>query len=212
MIMTFQSYRAYCLKLYKENIEFVMTIFWSYLSDLGSFTSSLLASRKTSFFLLLLNCSLSYFDRLLTFFTLQAVLRKLGSLSNDASMIDEAELLYDQQLQNLYNSTRAAKVHIWLLQKFNYNIFYLSREFLWFTISYRVKQCFIVYCSNFLWSLIISCDIQHFQRNIVRGVEGFISISSKQMEIGSDFILFFWVFDLVHFSSLVYQILPLNIQ
>lgn len=27
---------------------------------------------------------------------------------------------------------------------------------------------------------------QHLQRNIVRGVEGFISISSKQMEIGED--------------------------
>ncbi|KAF4400695.1 hypothetical protein G4B88_001250 [Cannabis sativa] len=62
----------------------------------------------------------------------QAVLRRLGSLSNDAALVDEAELMYNQQLQNLYNSTRAAK---------------------------------------------------HFQRNIVRGVEGFISISSKQMEI-----------------------------
>ncbi|XP_062120605.1 SH3 domain-containing protein 1-like isoform X2 [Humulus lupulus] len=62
----------------------------------------------------------------------QAVLRRLGTLSNDAALVDEAELMYNQQLQNLYNSTRAAK---------------------------------------------------HFQRNIVRGVEGFISISSKQMEI-----------------------------
>ncbi|XP_024032307.1 SH3 domain-containing protein 1 [Morus notabilis] len=62
----------------------------------------------------------------------QAVLRRLGTLSNDTEMVDEDELLCHQQLQNLYNSTRAAK---------------------------------------------------HFQRNIVRGVEGFISVSSKQMEI-----------------------------
>lgn len=62
----------------------------------------------------------------------QAVLRRLGSLSNDTDMVDEDELLCHQQLQNLYNSTRAAK---------------------------------------------------HFQRNIVRGVEGFISVSSKQMEL-----------------------------
>ncbi|PON47556.1 SH3 domain containing protein [Parasponia andersonii] len=62
----------------------------------------------------------------------QGVLRRLGSLSNDDALFDEAELTYDQQLQNLYKSTRAAK---------------------------------------------------HFQRNIVRGVEGFISISSKQVEI-----------------------------
>lgn len=26
--------------------------------------------------------------------------------------------------------------------------------------------------------------VQHFQRNIVRGVEGFIAVSLKQMEIG----------------------------
>nr|XP_011465301.1 PREDICTED: nostrin isoform X2 [Fragaria vesca subsp. vesca] len=62
----------------------------------------------------------------------QAVLKRLGSLSNEAVMVDEAEILCHQQLHDLYTSTRAAK---------------------------------------------------HFQRSIVRGVEAFISISSKQMEI-----------------------------
>ncbi|CAL9028596.1 unnamed protein product [Prunus brigantina] len=62
----------------------------------------------------------------------QAVLKRLGSLGNEAVMIDEAELLCHQNLQDLYNSTRAAK---------------------------------------------------HFQRSLVRGVEAFVSISSKQMEI-----------------------------
>lgn len=45
-------------------------------------------------------------------FMLQAVLRRLGTLSNDTEMVDEDELLCHQQLQNLYNSTRAAKVYI----------------------------------------------------------------------------------------------------
>ncbi|KAM5573774.1 SH3 domain-containing protein 2 [Rosa sericea] len=62
----------------------------------------------------------------------QAVLKRLGSLSNEAVMVDEAEILCHQQLHDLYTSTRAAK---------------------------------------------------HFQRSIVRGVEAFISISLKQMEI-----------------------------
>ncbi|KAH7515039.1 hypothetical protein FEM48_Zijuj11G0153800 [Ziziphus jujuba var. spinosa] len=43
------------------------------------------------------------------FIVLQAVLRPLGSLDNDAVMVDEAEILCHQQLQNLYNSTREAK-------------------------------------------------------------------------------------------------------
>ncbi|KAL5550789.1 hypothetical protein UlMin_000965 [Ulmus minor] len=62
----------------------------------------------------------------------QAVMRRLGSISHDSLMVDEAELSCHQQLKNLYNSTKAAK---------------------------------------------------HFQRHIVRGVEGLISVSSKQMEI-----------------------------
>lgn len=43
---------------------------------------------------------------------LQAVLKRLGSLGNEAVMIDEAELLCHQNLQDLYNSTRAAKVKL----------------------------------------------------------------------------------------------------
>ncbi|KAK4793260.1 hypothetical protein SAY86_023695 [Trapa natans] len=62
----------------------------------------------------------------------QAVLKHLGSLSGEAFMVDEDELQCHRQLQNLYESTRAAK---------------------------------------------------HLQRNIVRGVEGFISLTSRQMEI-----------------------------
>ncbi|KAL9369101.1 hypothetical protein Peur_040300 [Populus x canadensis] len=62
----------------------------------------------------------------------QAVLKHLGHFSNEGIIVDEAELQCYQHLQNLYNSTRAAK---------------------------------------------------HFQKNIIRGAEGFVSISSKQMEI-----------------------------
>ncbi|KAM7490773.1 hypothetical protein LguiA_033694 [Lonicera macranthoides] len=59
----------------------------------------------------------------------QAVLRHLGK---EGVSLDDKELQCHKKLQNLYNSTRAAK---------------------------------------------------HFQRDIVRGVEGFISVSRKQMEI-----------------------------
>lgn len=62
----------------------------------------------------------------------QAILKQLGHFGNEAVMVDEAEVQCHQQLQNLYNSTSAAK---------------------------------------------------HFQRDVVRGVEGFLSTSSKQMEI-----------------------------
>ncbi|XP_022134460.1 SH3 domain-containing protein 2-like isoform X2 [Momordica charantia] len=62
----------------------------------------------------------------------QALLRQLGHFGTEAILADEAEVQCHQQLQNLYNSTRAAK---------------------------------------------------HFQKNIVRGIEGFISLSSKQMAI-----------------------------
>ncbi|XP_059444017.1 SH3 domain-containing protein 2 isoform X1 [Corylus avellana] len=62
----------------------------------------------------------------------QAVLRQLGHFGHETVMVDEAELQCHHQLQNLYNSTRAAK---------------------------------------------------HFQRSIVRGIDAFVSLSSKQMEI-----------------------------
>jgi hypothetical protein len=41
---------------------------------------------------------------------LQAVLRQLGHFGHETVMFDEAELQCHHQLQNLYNSTRAAKV------------------------------------------------------------------------------------------------------
>ncbi|GAV91287.1 LOW QUALITY PROTEIN: SH3_1 domain-containing protein [Cephalotus follicularis] len=62
----------------------------------------------------------------------QMVLKHLGHFGSEAAMIDETELQCHQRIENLYNSTRAAK---------------------------------------------------HFQRNVVRGIEGFISTSLKQMEI-----------------------------
>ncbi|KAF9623213.1 hypothetical protein IFM89_000574 [Coptis chinensis] len=63
----------------------------------------------------------------------QAILKQLGHIGSENLIVDESELQCHEQLQKLYDSTRAAK---------------------------------------------------HFQRNIVRGVEGFATISSKQMEIG----------------------------
>ncbi|KAH9753732.1 SH3 domain-containing protein [Citrus sinensis] len=62
----------------------------------------------------------------------RAVLKHLLHLGIENVAVDEAELECHQQLQNLYNSTRAAK---------------------------------------------------HFQRNVVRGVEVFVAVSLKQMEI-----------------------------
>lgn len=41
---------------------------------------------------------------------LQAVLRQLRHFGHETVMVDEAELQCHHQLQNLYNSTRAAKV------------------------------------------------------------------------------------------------------
>ncbi|OAY71433.1 SH3 domain-containing protein 2-like isoform X2 [Ananas comosus] len=63
----------------------------------------------------------------------QAVLKQFsGRFGHDTGLIDESELQCHQNLQKLYNTTKAAK---------------------------------------------------HLQRNIVRGVEGFIAASTKQMEI-----------------------------
>ncbi|KAH9668122.1 SH3 domain-containing protein [Citrus sinensis] len=65
----------------------------------------------------------------------QAVLKHLLHLGNENVAVDEAELECHQQLQNLYNSTRAAK---------------------------------------------------HFHGNIVRGVEGLVAVSLKQMQIARE--------------------------
>lgn len=40
----------------------------------------------------------------------QALMIKLGHFGSEAALTDEAEIQCHQQLQNLYNSTRAAKV------------------------------------------------------------------------------------------------------
>ncbi|GAA0150477.1 hypothetical protein LIER_43102 [Lithospermum erythrorhizon] len=40
----------------------------------------------------------------------QAILRHLGHLGHETSEVDEAEVQYHAELQNLYKSTRAAKV------------------------------------------------------------------------------------------------------
>jgi endophilin-A len=45
---------------------------------------------------------------------LQAVLKHLGHFSNEGIIVDEAELQCYQHLQNLYNSTRAAKVQLFI--------------------------------------------------------------------------------------------------
>lgn len=79
----------------------------------------------------------------------------------------------------------------------------------WVVKSYDVPQItaspvsiFDMEFNNQLWS-------QHFQRNIVRGVEGFISVSSKQMELGSGFSHILCLFP---FSTLVYEILSSIVQ
>lgn len=48
------------------------------------------------------------------FVCLQAVLKHLGHFSNEGIIVDEAELQCYQHLQNLYNSTRAAKVQLFI--------------------------------------------------------------------------------------------------
>jgi endophilin-A len=55
-----------------------------------------------------------YFQILCLFVCLQAVLKHLGHFSNEGIIVDEAELQCYQHLQNLYNSTRAAKVQLFI--------------------------------------------------------------------------------------------------
>lgn len=151
-----------------------------------------------------LNFGLLFYFTALTYM-MQAVLRRLGSLSNDTDMVDEDELLCHQQLQNLYNSTRAAKVYIPAYKssfKFNSYKFWLVKSYDVPQITASPVSIFDMEFNNQLWS-------QHFQRNIVRGVEGFISVSSKQMELGSGFSHILYLFP---FSTLVYEILSSIVQ
>lgn len=78
---------------------------------------------------------------------MQAVLKHLGHFGNEAVVVDEAELQCFQQLQNLYNSTREAKV------KMNYFFTSISSIVmqqllicqLWFILSSAIlKQYYIV--------------------------------------------------------------------
>lgn len=133
---------------------------------------------------------------------LQAVLKRLGSLGNEAVMIDEAELLCHQNLQDLYNSTRAAKVKLscryevgFFFANYWFILFHLTNE-LWHAPSANASSVV-----SFFQILTIRYVTQHFQRSLVRGVEAFVSISSKQMEIGDK--AFSNLLHLVHSTSLV---------
>lgn len=98
---------------------------------------------------------------------LQAVLKHLLHLGNESVAVDEAELECHQQLQNLYSSTKAAKVHSSTNTLKKNNVCLLLSEL-------NFKICYVA---------------QHFQRNIVRGVEGSVSMSLKEMEIGVCLVL-----------------------
>lgn len=91
----------------------------------------------------------------------QAVLKQFagytGSQGPDV-FADEVDLKRHQQLERLYISTRAGKVWSdW--QTWGHSIFY------------------------FFENRSIILFLQHFQREIVRGIEGFISTGSKQLEV-----------------------------
>lgn len=50
---------------------------------------------------------------------------------------------------------------------------------------------FYGFIRTIIWNI---CYVaQHFQRNIVRGIEGFVAVSLKQMEIGCLFALAFLI-------------------
>ncbi|KAK6158603.1 hypothetical protein DH2020_005917 [Rehmannia glutinosa] len=101
----------------------------------------------------------------------QAILRQLGQLGHGGVMIDEGDIELHQQLQNLYKSTRAAKVNSWqqvLFTRDPIEWFSESNELFYITSAVTFKELFVA---------------QHFQRDIVRGLDGFISTSKKQMEI-----------------------------
>jgi endophilin-A len=69
--------------------------------------TSLLSTVSFFFFFLLI---IRNFCFLFIYFVWQAVLKHLGHLSNEGIIVDEAELQCYRHLQNLYNSTRTAKV------------------------------------------------------------------------------------------------------
>lgn len=107
---------------------------------------------------------------------MQAVLKQFGGggyggLEN--VLMDGLELQQHQRLEKLYISTRLGKVG-------NLQTIYL--------------QVFLYpFPLNFVY-------FQHFQRDIVRGVEGYVVTGSKQVEIGN-FAIFIVSFHLKNLSS-----------
>ncbi|GFP85930.1 endophilin-a2 [Phtheirospermum japonicum] len=91
----------------------------------------------------------------------QAVLKQFGAYGASDVVADDAELQQHQKLEKLYISTRAAKVTLPTYSSF-------AQE------------------SAFSLKLVLfALTFQHFQRDIVRGVEGYIVTGSKQVEIGT---------------------------
>lgn len=91
---------------------------------------------------------------------MQAVLKQFGGGGygiSDSVITDEAELQQYRRIEQLYMSTRSSKV------------------------SRHLTFCFPV---SVIYLMNTECFFQHFQRDIVRGVEGFIVTGSKQVEIG----------------------------
>lgn len=85
---------------------------------------------------------------------------------------DEVELQQHQKLEKLYISTRAGKVTQFLCTN--------PLILLCFTLTYTLPSLLIMTCIDFF---------QHYQRDIVRGVEGYIVTGSKQVEIGQQYWL-----------------------
>lgn len=97
---------------------------------------------------------------------MQAILKQLGK---ETDIFDDDELQGHQKLQNLYNSTRETKV---------------CHEVLFYNVDVPVCKSAKI---EELWPyhrLSQSRDLQHFQREIVRGVESSVSTTKKQLEIG----------------------------
>ena len=89
--------------------------------------------------------------------------KQFGGGGHGSGLSDNAELHQHQKLEKLYISTRAAKVFVFLLLK--------------------PFDC-LKFCILLVWTHAFFIFFQHYQRDIVRGVEGYIVTGSKQVEIG----------------------------
>lgn len=94
-----------------------------------------------------------------------------GGYGADGAFADEADAQQHSKLEKLYISTRAAKV-----KKMVDRSFPSSRSLLGFVALSHLGSAYIMRC--------VFVSSQHFQRDIVRGVEGYIVTGSKQVEIG----------------------------